>query len=552
MHLTMSNIEIISLVVTIVCLISFCSVFTILFRHYYLTNIDGVKEGNYDHDLISNVKEDESRDLKTGEKKKKGIQIGIKIGSYLILGLILVFFGVSLYSRFSGNIIPFGDSTLIVIGSGSMSERYQTNTYLFENDLTNQFNAYDIIGITKYDSEADIDLYDVVAFKDKDGTTIVHRIISINNLEDGRVGYITQGDANSRNDVGSRYSDYVYYDDIIGFYNETRIETVGIFIIFLQSNAGIITIVAIAYCLFMFDYYNTRYDNTIEERTQLLLKESSFNLESELDVSEEIDIVYKEELIYKNSVYTFSRGKLIKKEVIEDEKTLEEMKANSKEVNKLLDEDDKKEKEERKKNGFFSRFRKSSDDESEDEEISEDSNESIKVINESNKKSEIEDMGNSDDSNSVIKVISESNEENENSDNLNQENDNDSNKMIKVINESITEDNKDSNSMIEIINESNKKSEIEGIGKSEDSNSMIRVINESITKEDKSSQNSEEALEEKPAPKKRKRTTKKSKKEDQNSDANVDINIPENSQKKVEICKDFDIKEVGKTNMEGE
>lgn len=527
MHLTMSNIEIISLVVTIVCLISFCSVFTILFRHYYLTNIDGVKEGNYDHDLISNAKEDESRDLKTGEKKKKGIQIGIKVGSYLILGLILVFFGVSLYSRFSGNIIPFGDSTLIVIGSGSMSERYQTNTYLFENDLTNQFNTYDIIGITKYDSEADIDLYDVVAFKDKDGTTIVHRIISINNLEDGRVGYITQGDANSKNDVGSRYSDYIYYDDIIGFYNETRIETVGIFIIFLQSNAGIITIVAIAYCLFMFDYYNTRYDNTIEERTQLLLKESNFNLESELDVLEEIDIVYKEELIYKNSVYTFSRGKLIKKEVIEDEKTLEEMKANSKEVNKLLDEDEKKEKEERKKNGFFSRFKKSNDDESEDEENSEDSNESIKVINESK-------------------------EENENSDNLNQENDNDSNKMIKVINESITEDNNDSNSMIEIINKSNEKYEIEVIGKSEDSNSVIKVINESITKEDKSSQNSEEVNEEKPAPKKRKRTSKKAKKEDQNSDANVDINIPENSQKKVEICKDFDIKEVEKTNMEGE
>lgn len=474
----MSNIEIISLVVTIVCLISFCSVFTILFRHYYLTNIDGVKEGNYDHDLISNAKEDESRDLKTGEKKKKGIQIGIKIGSYLILGLILAFFGVSLYSRFSGNIIPFGDSTLIVIGSGSMSERYQTNTYLFENDLTNQFNAYDIVGITKYDSEADIDLYDVVAFKDKDGTTIVHRIISINNLEDGKVGYITQGDANSRNDVGSRYSDYVYYDDIIGFYNETRIETVGIFIIFLQSNAGIITIVAIAYCLFMFDYYNTRYDNTIEERTQLLLKESSFNLESELDVSDEIDIVYKEELIYKNSVYTFSRGKLIKKEVIEDEKTLEEMKANSKEVNKLLDEDEKKEKEERKKNGFFSRFKKLNDDESEDEENSEDSNESIKVIS-----------------------------------------------------------------------KSNEKSEIEGIGKSEDSNLVIKVINESITEEDKTSQNSEEVNEEKPASKKRKRTTKK---EDQNSDANVDINIPENSQKKVEICKDFDIKEVEKTNMEGE
>ena len=44
----MSSFEILSLVVTFVCLFSFCIVFTILFRNYNLNAIKDVKEGKED------------------------------------------------------------------------------------------------------------------------------------------------------------------------------------------------------------------------------------------------------------------------------------------------------------------------------------------------------------------------------------------------------------------------------------------------------------------------------------------------------------------------
>ena len=60
----MSNVEIIALIVTIICLLSFCLVFTFLFRHYYLNLIKDVNEGKEDIDLIDSgrkeIKEKES------------------------------------------------------------------------------------------------------------------------------------------------------------------------------------------------------------------------------------------------------------------------------------------------------------------------------------------------------------------------------------------------------------------------------------------------------------------------------------------------------------
>ena len=53
----MSGIEVLSLIVTIICLVSFCLVFTFLFRHYYLTSIEEIKSGRADFDVIEYNKE---------------------------------------------------------------------------------------------------------------------------------------------------------------------------------------------------------------------------------------------------------------------------------------------------------------------------------------------------------------------------------------------------------------------------------------------------------------------------------------------------------------
>lgn len=309
----MSNIDVISLIVTIICLLSFSIVFTILFRHYYLYNIENVKKGNTDIELIENAKK--IKEAKTN-KRKIVTNIISKVISYVVFALIIIIFAFSLYSRFSGNSIPFENSSLIVIASGSMSEKNEDNSYL--QNINNQFNTYDIISITKYNNQEEIELYDVVAFKNDEGTTIVHRIIEILDV-DGKEVYITRGDSNNTSDNGVQYGDYLTYENIIGYYNGTRIKSVGIFIVFLQSNAGIITIVAIAYCLFMFDYYSNRYEKAVEDRTKLLIDTLSYDLDKE---EGGVDVMYTETLLHNGQKSTLLNGEYVFKteEATEEDK----------------------------------------------------------------------------------------------------------------------------------------------------------------------------------------------------------------------------------------
>ena len=343
----MSNIDVISLIVTIVCLLSFSIVFTILFRHYYLYNIENVKRGSVDIDLIENAKK-----IKEAKTNKNKIVLNIlgKVISYTVFALIVVIFSISLYSRFSGNAIPFGNSSLIVIASGSMSEKNEDNTYL--SNIDNQFNTYDIIGISRYENQDDIELYDVVAFKNEEGTTIVHRIIEILD-NNGEEVYITRGDSNNTSDNGVQYEDYLRYENIIGYYNGTRIQSIGIFIVFLQSNAGIITIVAIAYCLFMFDYYSNRYEKAVEDRTNLLISTLSYDLN---DDASNVDVIYTESLLYKNQKSILLNGEF----VFNTEELDEEDKKEINEYKEFLNSQEKVEnnKDFEKKNYFQKSFQK--------------------------------------------------------------------------------------------------------------------------------------------------------------------------------------------------
>ena len=310
-------------------------------------NIENVKRGSVDIDLIENAKK-----IKEAKTNKNKIVLNIlgKVISYTVFALIVVIFSISLYSRFSGNAIPFGNSSLIVIASGSMSEKNEDNTYL--SNIDNQFNTYDIIGISRYENQDDIELYDVVAFKNEEGTTIVHRIIEILD-NNGEEVYITRGDSNNTSDNGVQYEDYLRYENIIGYYNGTRIQSIGIFIVFLQSNAGIITIVAIAYCLFMFDYYSNRYEKAVEDRTNLLISTLSYDLN---DDASNVDVIYTESLLYKNQKSILLNGEF----VFNTEELDEEDKKEINEYKEFLNSQEKVEnnKDFEKKNYFQKSFQK--------------------------------------------------------------------------------------------------------------------------------------------------------------------------------------------------
>lgn len=65
----MQTLEIISLIVTIVCLLSFSLVFTFLFRYYFLSQIHTIENGEDDLYLLDNVIEETKLEKAREEKQ---------------------------------------------------------------------------------------------------------------------------------------------------------------------------------------------------------------------------------------------------------------------------------------------------------------------------------------------------------------------------------------------------------------------------------------------------------------------------------------------------
>lgn len=312
----MTSLEILSIIITFLCLTSFCIVFTFLFRAYFKNSIKNINDGKEDIELIDQAIIDEQ---KKHSKKQKALNITKKVVSWTLFGIVLAMFSVSIVAKFLDNTLFFNNTTIVVIGSGSMSKQNDANTYLKENNLNNQINTYDIIGIQKYEKEEDVKLYDVVAFKSKDGTTIVHRIINIQYDDNGHHYYTTRGDSNAVSDNGSLYDGYLTYDKLIGHYNNFKIPVLGSFVVFLQSGSGIITIVSIIYCFVMFDIYKHKMDEAILNRSNLLIELIDVKQDDELSISNN----FQQELIYKGVKYTFKNGEFIDKTTIDDQKLID-------------------------------------------------------------------------------------------------------------------------------------------------------------------------------------------------------------------------------------
>ena len=294
----MSREEILTLVVTSLCVISLSIVFTLFYVHYYRGSIKSIAQGRQDIDIIDNNIDEQ---LKAKSKKHKIFVILIKTISYVFTGLVLGVFVLSVINRISGGSIVVGENSIIVVETGSMSYKNEVNTYLENYD--NQFQAFDIIGITKKEKE-DINLYDVIAFRNDEGNIIIHRIIEI----DGN-NYITRGDANDQSDSWD-----TTYEDIIGVYNGFNIPLMGIFIIFLQSNSGIVTVIAIMYCLILFGILQDKIDKKLEQRTKELMNVIDVDLEHK-DVSHD----FIERIYYRGYVYQFNAEKFIGKEAIKED-----------------------------------------------------------------------------------------------------------------------------------------------------------------------------------------------------------------------------------------
>jgi len=304
----MTTLEIISVVVTLIGIISLCAVFTLLFSHYAKANVNEVQSGKRDIELIDQTLKENSEKEK---KKRKISKIISKIVFWLLMVILVPLFAYALVSRIRGELPVIGNESALVVASGSMSRKNEENSYLFDDTIDEtrrdyQFETYDIVFLKKPGSQSEVKLYDVVAYKNKDtNKTIIHRIIKIR--DDG--SYLTRGDANNASD------DYhPTFSEVQGVYQGKKVKVIGVFLMFFQSIPGIITIIGIVYILISIDMRNDKIDKATTERANMLL--AALN-STTLDPSQmKADV--KEVITYQGYAYIFDEKGFVRKEKKEE------------------------------------------------------------------------------------------------------------------------------------------------------------------------------------------------------------------------------------------
>ena len=239
----MTNVEIIALVVTAIGVTCFAVVFTILYSSYSTSSIESITIGKRDVELID---EELLKRKNANSKNRKILKVVKDVFFYLVLVFLIPIFIFSMINKFQHNTTMIGNNSVMVVASGSMSQKNEANDYLFSNNLTNQFNTYDIIVLNKVNSPYELRLYDVIAYVNDEGVNVIHRIIGFDTSDPKGIRFETRGDSNNATD---KYRPY--FEDIIGRYSNKKMGAIGVFVIFFQSYPGIITVVAVVYCLIM-------------------------------------------------------------------------------------------------------------------------------------------------------------------------------------------------------------------------------------------------------------------------------------------------------------
>ena len=189
--------------------------------------------------------------LKNKNKKlyitKKILKIAANIIFAAIFVIVIIFFILNYL-----NITPY---KILVVATDSMSYKNEENTYLFTNDLNNQFSSNDIVIVKRVNDITDLKLYDIISYTNNKGINIIHRIIDINDEF-----IVTRGDANNISD------DVITFNQVIGVYNNFRIPKLGLIVFYLQSYYGMLCVFAIYYLLIMYSYVSNRIKKEEENR----------------------------------------------------------------------------------------------------------------------------------------------------------------------------------------------------------------------------------------------------------------------------------------------
>lgn len=325
----MQLLSIIPTVVTFIGVVSFAVLFTILYRAYTKSQIEEITSGKRDIEIIDEVIHNRQESV---IKRKKRVKI-IKLVAYYTAAVIIVpLFVFSLYSKIVNNVLMIGGKTYMVVATPSMSEVNEINKYIVQYNLTDQFGQYSIINLEKVESPTEINKYDIICFKNNKDVNIIHRIRDIR-IVNGEVRYITRGDANNSDDVYQPR-----FEDIVGIYTGNKVDGIGIFIIFLQSGSGIITLFALIYCIIMIDQYAEKIEKIQKERALKLAKVIDYSEEKE---SKALTAKYHETIYYKGDAYLFDENGFIEKKEKIEQMSNEETQITVEESTEKINEEEK-------------------------------------------------------------------------------------------------------------------------------------------------------------------------------------------------------------------
>lgn len=222
----MTSYEIYSLALALIVFFIFTVVFSVMIAYITRVAIKLIRLGDDDATILKQRKY-----LNRTPSKASKFE---RVFSAILSLVVVVIFVFSLLISCTENEFERGLSTLKIVKSESMATKNEKNEYLFENNLNDQFNMFDIVITRPLPAEDELQLYDIVVYE-RDGKLIIHRIVGIEEPNDrhSERHFMLQGDAVSRHDVYP-----VLYSQMHAVYEGERIPFVGSFITFLQSPAG--------------------------------------------------------------------------------------------------------------------------------------------------------------------------------------------------------------------------------------------------------------------------------------------------------------------------
>ncbi len=235
----MDAFEVYNLFLCIFVFIGFTSLFSVLIYVIVKSSIKLISAGIEDNKIKTEY-------LKCSKKKKSGI-IDTVI-SILLCTAIFGFFAFSVVASFMPDKVGGNIPTVRVVNSGSMATKNKDNKYLFENDINDQLQTFDLILTYKLPKEEDIKLYDIIVYE-VDGVLIMHRVVGIEEPtldHPNERWFLMQGDA-----VASPDRFPVLYSQMKAIYCGDRVPFIGSFVAFMQSPAGWLCIILVVVAIIM-------------------------------------------------------------------------------------------------------------------------------------------------------------------------------------------------------------------------------------------------------------------------------------------------------------